>query len=206
MAIDQVTPGPYPSGVPTPTEVDCIWVDKVFGSCQQDVTINATTLAVTLNCTSLTSVTCGTPTCTFLNAVPGSNDINTLSWLVSVPIDYTCNSGATGSVTATAQVVASLYNPPGTTPECLPFSVSCAATVVPSTISGVLGTIYATANVCLELKTVARVQLLVPTYGYCVEPPCQVAAVCPSPFPPQQTPTTTTVTSTVPVTPPIVDA
>ncbi|CAB1127812.1 conserved protein of unknown function [Candidatus Hydrogenisulfobacillus filiaventi] len=179
MATDQVTPGPYPGGVPTPTEVDCIWVDKVFGSCQKDVTVNATTPAPSLTCTSLVSVSCGTPVCTFLNAVPGSNSVNTLSWLLNVPIGFTCNDGTTGSVTATAQVVASLYNPPGTTPECLPFSVNCAATVV-------AGTVYATATVCLELKTVARVQLLVPTYGYCVEPPCQVAAVCPSPFPPQQ--------------------
>ncbi len=119
------SPGYYPDGAPTSYWVDCIWVDKVFGSCQKVVTANGTGTAPA-SCTTLTTVTCGTPSCTFLNSVPSADDFATLSWLVVVPVNYTCDSGS-GTVTVTTQVVATIYSPSGTTPACIPFSVSCGA-------------------------------------------------------------------------------
>ncbi len=170
------SPGYYSDGVPTAYWVDCIWIDKVFGSCQKVVTANGTG-AVPISCTTLTTVTCATPSCTFLNSVPSADDFATLSWLVTVPVNYTCDVGS-GTVLVSTQVVATIYSPAGTTPACIPFSVSCGANILN-------GIVYATVTLCLELKTSAKVQLLVPAYGYCVEPPCGIETPCPSPFPPQ---------------------
>ncbi len=193
------SPGYYPDGAPTAYWVDCIWIDKVFGSCQKVVTANGTGTAP-ISCTTLTTVTCGTPTCAFLNSVPSTNDYATLSWLVTVPVNYTCDVGS-GTVMVTIQVAATIYSPAGTTPACIPFSVSCGANVLN-------GIVYATVTLCVELKTFARVQLLVPAYGYCEEPPCGIENPCPSPFPPQPvTPITppSPPSPPPPPTPPIID-
>ena len=172
--MSQVTPGPCPTtGCPAPTEIDCIWVDKVFGSCQTVLTLNATTTA----CLSpVSSVTCGTPTCNAITTVPGPDSFSTITYLVSVPVTFSCGLIIGDTVTLTGTTSATLYNPPGTTPACLPFSVSCTASLVGTTT-------YLTAVVCLDLKTIARVQLLVPSYGYCVDTPCTTTPQCPAPFP-----------------------
>jgi hypothetical protein len=70
---------------------------------------------------------------------------------------------------------APLYNPAGTIPACTMLSGTCSAVLLPN------GPLSVQVTLCLLLQTVATVQLLVPSFGYCVPTPCAVAAigVCP---------------------------
>ncbi len=150
--------GYYPEGAPHPSWIDCIEVEKVLGSCQKTVTAYGADVPP-LSCTALTMVRCEIPSCTLLNSVGCTNDFATMSWLVTIPVHYTCDTGS-GMINVTAPVLTTIYNPPGTNPACIPFSASCGANIFN-------GVVYAAVTLCLELKTLAQVQLIVPTYSYC---------------------------------------
>jgi hypothetical protein len=184
---DQVTPGPCPStGCPPPTEIDCIVVDKIYASCVQTVTTSGTFTII--GCTS-TPVTClvdlASSGCTVGAITPtGTDDINNVTFVVSVVLDVTCPAVVTPvPETLVTTVTVPLYNPSGTTPSCNILSASCTCVLIsPSTVS-------CTVSVCLLTQTSATVQLLVPTYGFCQPEPCAVGPLLPCPptplFPPQ---------------------
>lgn len=161
-----------------PTEIDCLSVDKIYGLKTKSVLLNGASSAPIL-CTSLTSVTCGTPICAYLGAIIEPDNQNTLSWLVTVPVQVVCQSGSTSTVNAQAQVVATICNPPGTSPSCSLLNVKCSAGIE-------AGIIYATVSATAVLTTSARVKLLIPSYGLCQPAACeQLTPPCPPPFPAQ---------------------
>ncbi len=161
-----------------PTEIACLDIDKIYGLKTKSVLLNGASSAPIL-CTDLTSVVCAAPTCAYLSTIVEPDDMNTLSWLVTVPVQVICQNGATATVNAQAQVVATVCNPPGTTPACQIINVKCSAG-----IAG--GIIYATVSATAVLTTTARVKLLVPSYGYCMPAACtQPQPPCPPPPPSQ---------------------
>jgi hypothetical protein len=114
----------------------------------------------------------------------GTDSINNITYTISAVVDVTCVNGVTvAPVTVYTTTTVSLYNPAGTTPVCTILSGTCSAVILPN------GQLSVQVTLCLLLQTLATVQLLVPSYGYCVPSPREVAAigVCPPSmlFPPQ---------------------
>lgn len=180
---------------PRPTEVDCIMVDKVYASCSQTVALSQ--IVPVPHCppgciapgTTSGSLACmlnlSASTCTVGAVVPtGTDSINNITYTISAVVTVTCMSGAVFSETLYTTTTVPLYNPSGTTPACTILSGSCSAVVLPN------GELSVQATLCLLLQTLARVQLLIPTLGFCVPTPCQAQAVASCPpaalFPPQQ--------------------
>jgi hypothetical protein len=199
----QFAPGPCPStGCPPPTEIDCIIVDKVYASCLQTVTGSGTFHLP--NCTGplSCSVDLTTSSCTVGAITPtGSDDISNVTFVVSLELDILC-SGQTQPEVRTIVITPTvpLYNPAGTTPSCSILSASCTCVIIPTDgISDASGTsgewdrpktvVSCSLTACLLTQTTATVQLLVPTYGFCVPQPCQVGPLLPCPpsplYPPQ---------------------
>jgi hypothetical protein len=170
-------------------------VDKVYASCVQNITATETVpemelppgcippgttsgaLACTLNLSD--------STCSVGAVVPtGVDCINNITYTIAAVVDVTCVNGVTTfPVTIYTTTTVPLYNPSGTTPACTIISGTCSAVILPN------GQLSVQVTLCLLLQTLATVQLLVPSYGYCVPTPCEVAAigVCPPSnlFPPQ---------------------
>ena len=192
-----VTPGPCPStGCPPPTEIDCIVVDKVYDSCVQTVALTDQCTALAATCLPSTgaAVSCtitGT-TCTIGAVTPTSTpDYVTATAVVSVTLSYTV-APATGTVctateTLTTTASATLYLPTGTTPSCSVISSSCACVLVPTAIGF---NVCCNLSLCVLFQSTATVQLLIPTYGFCVPPTCTPTTVAcpPSPLYPPQAP------------------
>jgi hypothetical protein len=193
---DQVTPGPCPpTGCPAPTEIDCIIVDKVYASCAQ--TVNATGTFKVPNCTG--PITCAVDltntSCTVGAITPtGTDDINNITYVIGAVLDLTCANGTTTTETLYTTVTVPLYNPSGTTPSCTILSGSCTCVVLPTICDSRQddpppANISCTVSLCLLAQTTAAVQILVPTYGFCVPGPCAVGPVLPCPptdiYPPQ---------------------
>ncbi len=191
-----ITPGPFTDDwCPPPTEIDCIMVDKVYASCSQTITASQVVpdmmlppgcippdmTSGSLACTvDLSASSCG------VGAVvsSGTDSINNITYTLSIVVDVTCVNGVTVvPITLYTTTTVPLYNPAGTTPACTILSGTCSAVILPN------GHVSVQATLCLLLQTLATVQLLVPSYGYCMPPDCQVAAIgiCPpsSLFPPQ---------------------
>ncbi len=182
-----VTPGPCPdTGCPPPTEIDCIVVDKVYDSCSQTVTTTQTFLAPTAGCTvSSCAIDLATSTCTVGAITPTSaTDYNNITFVISANYTVTCSSGVALPETVITTQNVTLYNPTGTIPSCTILSGACTCVNLPN------GDISCTITLCMLFQSTATVQLLVPTYGFCVPPVCpQVGPVLPCPpsplFPPQ---------------------
>ncbi len=191
-----VTPGQCPStGCPSPTEIDCIIVDKVYDSCVQTVTLSNECALLAATCLPSTgaSVSCSitSSSCTIGALTPTSTtDFVTATGIISVTLSYTV-APATGTLcsateTFTTTATAVLYLPSGTTASCSVLNAACTCVLVPTT----LGTdVCCNITLCVLFQSTATVQLLVPTYGFCVPPTCAVAplGVCPPVplFPPQ---------------------
>jgi hypothetical protein len=184
---DQILPGPCPAtGCPPPTEIDCIIVDKVYASCVQTVSGAGTFTIVGCTGPISCSVDLSTSTCTVGAVTPtGVDDINNITFVVSLDLSVLC-AGLTIPSTETIVLTTTvpLYNPNGTTPSCTILTASCTCVVVG------LNTVQCSVTVCLLTQTTATVQLLVPTYGFCVPQPCEVGPLLPCPpsplYPPQQ--------------------
>lgn len=192
-----VSPGPCPTtGCPPPTEIDCIIVDKVYDSCLQ--TVNITNECAPLAATCLpgagaaVSCTITSTTCTIGALTPTStpNYVNATA-VISATLSYTV-APATGTVctateTFTTTATATLYLPTGTTASCSVVNSSCACVLVPTTTGS---NVCCNLSLCVLFQSTATVQLLIPTYGFCVPPTCIPSTITcpPSPlYPPQQT-------------------
>lgn len=180
-----VTPGPCPSaGCPAPTEIDCIVVDKVYDSCVQTITttqtIHGDDCAVTSCTFDLTA-----SSCTLGPITPATTtDYSNITFVIGAEYTVACSSGAMITSTAYTTATVTLYNPSGTTPSCTIVSGTCMCVNLPN------GDISCTLTLCVLFQTTATVQLMIPTYGFCVPPTCgQVGPVLPCPpsslFPPQ---------------------
>lgn len=188
-----------PEGCPPPTRIECIKVDKVYDSCFQvesrsrDTTVTTGTGGefVTGTFTVGQAIPCalnGTISCQVINRVPTTGNFATLTLVVSVPITLTNPNAATETAERvfTFTKIVTLCAPEGVNVDCENDSTLLFCNCVVSAVG--TGTITVTCDfqVCLVIKTILTVQLLVPSYGFCVPAPCVVApGVCP-PAPPAQ--------------------
>ncbi|WP_258358994.1 hypothetical protein [Moorella sulfitireducens (nom. illeg.)] len=188
-----------PEGCPPPTRIECIKVDKVYDSCFQvesrsrdtTVTTGHTGEFVTGTFTVGQAIPCalaGPITCNVINRVPTTGNFATLTIVVSVPITLTNPNAPTETADRvfTFTKIVTLCAPEGVTVDCENDSTLLFCNCVVSAVG--VGTITVTCDfqVCLVIKTILTVQLLVPSYGFCVPAPCVVApGVCP-PAPPAQ--------------------
>jgi hypothetical protein len=166
-------------GCPPPTEIDCIIVDKVFESCRRTLVDEpSTTLfgvvdAITeVVCTGATVI--GTPTCTILAGRRIRVDFTyqyTFRWVdaagthtftsAPIPIEVTTRLPRIGDA--------------GLLPHCEVF-LDCLECFVSDTT-----TVTCCIGIMVVFKLISRVQLMVPTYGYCPQPSeCEVTGICPS--------------------------
>lgn len=183
----QITPGPCPStGCPPPTEIDCMVVDKVYASCVQTVTATGTFTIVGCVAPITCAVDLTTSSCT-VGAITstGVDSINNITFVVDAEWDVTCSLLPASVEHIITTTTIPLYNPSGTTPSCTILSASCVCVLIGT------ATVQCTVTLCLLAQTTETVQLLIPTYGFCVPGPCEVGPLLPCPpsplFPPQQT-------------------
>lgn len=202
VSAKQVVVGPGqcpPEGCPPPTRIECIKVDKVYDSCFQvesrsrdtTVTTGLTGEFVTGTFTVGQAVPCalaGPITCSVINRVPTTGNFATLTIVVSVPVTLTNPNAPTETADRvfTFTKIVTLCAPEGVTVDCENDSTLLFCNCVVSAVGIDTITVTCDFQVCLVIKTILTVQLLVPSYGFCVPAPCVVApGVCP-PAPPAQ--------------------
>ncbi|WP_227763813.1 hypothetical protein [Zhaonella formicivorans] len=198
---DEIRPGVCPvEGCPPPTRIECIVVDKVYDSCFQ-VEDRTRTTTITTGLTGQfptgtftvgqvvpCSLTSGQQiSCTEVSRVPAGDGFVTVTVLVSVPLTLTNPNAATETVDRvfTFTKTATLCCPEGVTPDCSESTLLFCNCVVSSVG---IDSIEVTCDfeVCMILKCILTVQLLVPSYGFCVPAPCiTLPGVCPPTPPPQ---------------------
>ena len=191
---DQIVPGPCVDCCPPPTEIDCIQVNKVYDFCFEADTNSNVCTTIPHTCGTLPTGAVATGTVSAVScSVVGTTQILTpsgaatgfadVTLLVTVTITYTISSSSgliictfTGSFSFMKTIV--LCAPTGTTIDC---------TVPSSTVSPVAlvnGQVCSTVTICLLVSSVALVNLLVPSYGFCTPAPCVVSPNPPFTCPP----------------------
>ena len=168
------------------TEKVCIQAEKIFDACIRQTQVENYTL-------TLTNLTPENPTypLTFVSA-RSTESIATVTGLnierqadrpcarvqatVSVPMEvlYTDANGVDGSATATVSLPVDvlLYVP---APSIIPYTVTSVVSVVAPDATFISATEGFSANLCVTiiLKISMAVEMLSPSYGYCVIPPAQ---------------------------------
>ncbi len=196
----QITPGVCPpEGCPPPTRIECIVVDKVYDSCFQihdlnrDFTITTGTggefetgtfvLGDVIPC----ALSVDGISCTEISRTAVGEGFFTITLLVTVPLILT-NPNATEETvdrTVTFTKTVTLCCPEGVGPNCSESTIVMCSCVV-SLVGEDVITVTCNIQVCLVTKCILTVQLLVPSYGFCVPAPCvTLPGVCP-PTPPAQ--------------------
>ena len=164
----------------------CIQAEKIFDACIKQTRIENYSLAIT----NLTPEN-PTPPLTFVSARSLTAEATVTGLVidrqqdkrcarvqgtVSVPVEvlYTDANGVDGSATGTVSIPVDvlLYIP---APSIIPFSVSAVASVVAPEGTFVSITEGFTVSLCVTviLRVSMPVEILVPSYGYCVIPPAQ---------------------------------
>lgn len=192
--ISQITPGMCPpEGCPPPTRIECIVVDKVYDSCFQindltrDTTISDFTTDMFSEGDVIPCAQNGDITCSEISRVDAGGGFFTVTILVSVPVTLTNPNDPTETVdrTFTFTKTATLCCPPGVSPDCSESSILFCNCIVTGFTNASLA-VTCTLQVCVVIKCILEVQLLVPSYGFCVPAPCiTLPGVCP-PTPPAQ--------------------
>lgn len=167
-------------------EKACVQVKKVFDACMQQTQLNGITL-------DITNLTPATPTypLTFVSAksTTSSGVISNLlieplserphaarvkaDVTIPVSVAYVDANGVEGAATATVTVTKDvILNVPSA--SIMPYNVEAVVSLV-STQGSTTGDNQFTIDACVSiiLKIVMEVELLIPSYGYAVIPPCQ---------------------------------
>ena len=164
----------------------CIQAEKIFDACIKQSRIENYALAIT----DLDPAD-PTPPLTFVSARSTTSEATVtgltidrqqdkrcarVQATVSIPVEvlYTDAAGVEGSATGTVSIPVDvlLYIP---APSIIPFSVSAVASVVAPEGTFVSTTEGFTVSLCVTviLRVSMPVEILVPSYGYCVIPPAQ---------------------------------
>jgi len=196
-----VTPGVCPpEGCPPPTRIECIVVDKVYDSCFQVEDRTRSTLITTgtgkefpTGCFNVGQIVpCALQpsqkiSCQLLNKVAVGDSFFNIHLLVTVPVRLTNPNAPSEFVDRdfTFTKIVTLCCPEGTEVDCGESTLlfcNCVITEVEECII----TVTCDFQVCLVIKCALTVQLLVPSYGFCVPAPCvTLPGICP-PAPPAQ--------------------
>jgi len=198
----QIQPGLCPpEGCPPPTRIECIVVDKVYDSCFQineltrdfvistatDFTTGPFVIGDLISCALDTTVGIS---CTEVSRVAVGGGFFSITLMITVPLILTNPNDATETVTrnVTFTKTATLCCPEGVEPDCTESTLvfcTCSVTAITNAYSPAI-TISCTLQICVVIKCILTVQLLVPSYGFCVPAPCiAIPGVCP-PTPPAQ--------------------
>ena len=198
----EVSPGLCPpEGCPPPTRIECIVVDKVYDSCFQindisrDISISTVTDFTTGPFAIGTIVPCALTTglditCIEISRIDAGGGFFTITLLVSVPITLTNPNDPTETVDRIISFtkVVTLCCPEGVDPDCTESTILFCSGIV-SAVTNAYNpgiTVSLTLQVCVVVKCILTVQLLVPSYGFCIPAPCvTLPGVCP-PTPPAQ--------------------
>ncbi|GFN23729.1 MAG: hypothetical protein IMW96_08870 [Thermoanaerobacteraceae bacterium] len=197
----QIQPGPCPpEGCPPPTRIECIVVDKVYDSCFQvenrsrDTVVSTgagnewPTGTFTVGQAVPCALTAGQSiSCSVVNSTPGQDGFATLTLVVSVPLTLANPNAPAETVDRvfTFSKIVTLCAPEGVNVDCSESTLLFCNCVI-SAVAADQVTVTCDFEVCLVVKTVLTVQLLVPSYGFCVPAPCVVVpGICP-PSPPAQ--------------------
>lgn len=200
---NQISPGVYPTGgCPSPNQIDCIVVDKVYDSCfQVDDRTRITTVTTgeagqwptgifTVGQIVACALTTGAEiSCTEISRVPADDGFVTVTIMVSVPVTLTNPNDPTETTDRVFNFTktATLCCPPGVEPDCSESTLMFCNCVI-TEVDGVNETVEVTCDfqVCLMMQCILTVQLLVPSFGFCVPAPCvTLPGVCPPSPPPQ---------------------
>lgn len=197
--IQQISPGMCPpEGCPPFDRIECIVVKKVYDSCFQ---IDERTRNFTFNVGGATGpFNVGTPVpcelagpidCEELKRtpIPGQPGFFTVTILVKVPLRLRNpnNPNQTQMEMLTFVKNVTLCCPEGTEVSCTESTfLFCNCVITDFNMSTNMLTVTCDIQVCLVIKCTLDVQLLVPSYGFCVPAPCiTLPGVCP-PLPPAQ--------------------
>ncbi|MGI6450665.1 MAG: hypothetical protein ACOX3R_10345 [Desulfitobacteriia bacterium] len=196
---NQVSPGPCSAeGCPPPTEIACIVVDKVYDSCYQvedrtritTVTTGdgnewPTGVFVVGQVVPCAQTTGSEITCTEISRTPAGDGFVTVTVLVSVPVTLTNPNDQEESVDRIFNFTktATLFCPTGVDPDCSRSTLMFCNCVI-TQVGDETVEITCDFQLCLVMECILTVQLLVPSYGFCVPAPCTVLpGVCPPPPP-----------------------
>lgn len=193
-----VVPGLCPSdGCPPYDRIECILVEKVYDSCFQ---IDERTRDITIGIEWPTgpfavgdfvgcAVTEGADiSCTELDRIPTNEPgLFTVTLAISVPVTLT-NPNAIGETVDTIFTftkTVTLCAPEGTNINCDDSALLyCNCMITNVGVDSVIVT--CDIQVCVVIRSTLVVQLLVPSYGFCVPAPCvTLPGACP-PMPPTQ--------------------
>ncbi|MBS3970176.1 MAG: hypothetical protein KGZ94_08690 [Clostridia bacterium] len=210
QARQQIQPGQCPinpqTGLPEcpPFDrIECIVVDKVYDSCFQ---IDDRTREVETDSDEFgTGLEQGDPvecqltegaeiTCSVISRTSIGDGFFTIVLSVQVPVTLTNPEAANGEEDEIERTfifgkTVTLCAPEGVRIDCTESALlacNCVVTEVEEVNGELEYTISCDIQVCLVVKSILTVQLLVPSYGFCVPAPCvTIPGVCP-PLPPAQ--------------------
>jgi hypothetical protein len=190
----QINPGMCPQeGCPSPNRIECINVEKVYGSCfqeeiireeikicKQDFSIDNFTMAQKVPC-ELVDIFCEEVERAPLEG--GLSSVTLLFYITIKLINPNCpKEYKTKTITFLKTVT--LCCPEDVFPDCTESSLTCRCVITNCSCCEV--TVACNLKICLIIKCIKRVQLLVPSYGFCVPAPCiTLPGVCPQ-SPPEQ--------------------
>ena len=164
----------------------CVQVKKVFDACMQQTQLNDVVLDVT-NLTpanptypltfisAKSTVSQGTISNLLIEPLPERQGCARVRADVTIPVSvaYTDANGVEGVGTSTVTLTKDvILNIPSA--SIMPYNVEAVVSLV-STLGSTTGDAQFTIDACVSiiLKIVMDVELLVPSYGYAVLPPCQ---------------------------------
>jgi len=187
---------------PVLTGIECIAVDKVYDSCFQRENLPAVLACILVDTGNFTRgqiIPCNLDaaiiSCTAVERRPLENGFAELDLLFTIDnafIQNPENPQETLPLNVAPFIkTVTLCCPEGTFIDCSESAIArCICTVsnitTPESQPGLQVIVVCQIQLCLVIKCLARVQLLVPSYGFCVPAPCvTLPGVCP-PVPPAQ--------------------
>lgn len=188
LVVQRAIPAPYPPDQrPSPSEIVCVHVDKVYDFCvEQDTGItNCVTLPPVIPASAdvfagvVDSVICttGPPVATGVDAIS--------SLMVTVTITYTLflatPTGAVFSLTNTFDFTKTVLvcAPVGTFQECEASAVFFAPPPCHIVVSRFAVQVCCAFNICLIVESLAPVTSLLPSFGFCTPARCQTGGIPP---------------------------
>lgn len=167
-----------PEARPTPDEIVCIAVDKVYDYCFDETTV--TRCVPFEGQPAGTRVTCALraheATCRLAGEVtPGEGGLASVNVVVTVPATVTVGNSPEFAVTFPVFRSLRLCIPEGTQLGC-EVTGTAFGELIDTTGDGYSDELCCVAHLCVVLHTTARVRLLVPSYGLCAPGPAREAA------------------------------
>ncbi len=209
----QIQPGLCPpEGCPPFDRIECIVVDKVYDSCYQvdertrEITTTFCEFGTGLEVGDAVECSLSTSSeiaCRVVSRTAEGNGFFTMVLSIQIPLTLTNPEATTGEDNEIERIftfskTVTLCAPDGVAIDCSEsraFSCNCVVAEVcgnrPSVGLEQVCSNYRIScdiQVCVVVRAILRVQLLVPSYGFCVPAPCTtIPGVCP-PLPPGQCP------------------